>query len=528
MASSYTTNLRLTKQGDGENPNSWGQILNDGVISLADTAIAGYTQVSVGSTVSVALTQNQGSSDQSRSAFLEFTGSLGTTHTSIFVLIPNNSKGYVVRNSVSYATNANALIIRVAGNTGVTIPSGTNKHIITDGTSIYEISQDSFTNLTVEGNVTVEGNMVVSGAATFNTNVSVSGNIAGKRTLNITKGLVVAASSGTAVCVQGALFVSAASQFTGAIIAKSNVTVSGNVNIAGNTSIGGTATVGGAFVAGGAAQLQSTVTAVGAATFKSDVSVSGNTRIGGTVTIAGAVSLASTLSVAGATNFASTVTVVGAGTFKSAVSVSGNVNIAGNTSIGGTVTISGANLAAPNAKVCASAYYGDGSNLTGAMPTGAILPYGSSVAPSGYVLCNGTAYNRTTYADLFGVIGVKYGVGNGSTTFNVPDTRGRFLAGWDAGTSVLTSVTVSMITGASIGNTGGTQAVALAVAQIPSHQHHMWVSGSGEEGNTHAVAGFNVQTEYESGSSVSTGSTGGSGSHSNIPPSLIINYIIKT
>lgn len=434
MASSYTTNLRLTKQGDGENPNSWGQILNDGVISLADTAIAGYTQVSVGSTVSVALTQNQGSSDQSRSAFLEFTGSLGTAHTSIFVLIPNNSKGYVVRNSVSYATNANALIMRVAGNTGVTIPSGTNKHIITDGTSIYEISQDSFTNLTVEGNVTVEGNMVVSGAATFNTNVSVSGNIAGKGTLNITKGLVVAASSGTAVCVQGALFVSAASQFTGAIIAKSNVTVSGNVNIAGNTSIGG------------------------------------------------------------------------------------------------TVTISGGNLAAPNAKVCASAYYGDGSNLTGAMPTGAILPYGSSVAPSGYVLCNGTAYNRTgTYADLFGVIGVKYGVGDGSSTFNVPDTRGRFLAGWDAGTGVLTSVTVSMITGATIGNTGGTQAVALAVAQIPSHQHLAWISGSGDDEGVQANSSqLGLESNFAANSTVSTGSTGGSGSHSNIPPSLIINYIIKT
>ena len=527
MASSYTTNLRLTKQGDGENPNSWGQILNDGVISLADTAIAGYTQVSVGSTVSVALTQNQGSSDQSRSAFLEFTGSLGTAHTSIFVLIPNNSKGYVVRNSVSYATNANALIMRVAGNTGVTIPSGTNKHIITDGTSIYEISQDSFTNLTVEGNVTVEGNMVVSGAATFHSTVTVSGNEIIKGNTSIGGNAVI---NGTFINAGAARFDSTVT-VSGAATFKSAVSVSGNVNIAGNTSIGGTATVGGAFVAAGAAQLQSTVTAVGAATFKSDVSVSGNTRIGGTVTIAGAVSLASTLSVAGATNFASTVTVVGAGTFKSAVSVSGNVNIAGNTSIGGTVTISGGNLAAPNAKVCASAYYGDGSNLTGAMPTGAILPYGSSVAPSGYVLCNGTAYNRTgTYADLFGVIGVKYGVGDGSSTFNVPDTRGRFLAGWDAGTGVLTSVTVSMITGASIGNTGGTQAVALAIAQIPSHQHQMYVSGSGyDEGSASGSSGLAVQENFwEESTTVSSGSTGGSGSHSNIPPSLIINYIIKT
>ena len=56
MASTYTTNLRLTKQGDGDNPNSWGQILNDGVISLADEAIAGYTTVSIGSAATVNLT----------------------------------------------------------------------------------------------------------------------------------------------------------------------------------------------------------------------------------------------------------------------------------------------------------------------------------------------------------------------------------------------------------------------------------------------------------------------------------------
>jgi len=56
MASTYTTNLRLTKQGDGDNPNSWGQVLNDGVISLADEAIAGYTTVSIGSAATVNLT----------------------------------------------------------------------------------------------------------------------------------------------------------------------------------------------------------------------------------------------------------------------------------------------------------------------------------------------------------------------------------------------------------------------------------------------------------------------------------------
>jgi hypothetical protein len=68
MASTYTSNIRLTKQGDGDNPNTWGQVLNDGVISLIDDAVAGYTTVSLGSAATVTLTNNQGSGDQSRSA----------------------------------------------------------------------------------------------------------------------------------------------------------------------------------------------------------------------------------------------------------------------------------------------------------------------------------------------------------------------------------------------------------------------------------------------------------------------------
>ena len=160
------------------------------------------------------------------------------------------------------------------------------------------------------------------------------------------------------------------------------------------------------------ALINNTLTVNGDATFNANASVSGNLNIGGTVTVAGAVSLASTLSVGGAANFASTVTVVGAallknntsiggtlnvagaGTFTSKtefnddVSISGALDVAGNTSIGGTfmatgaatfdnnvsisgglvvggtVTIAGANVQAANARVCASAYHGDGSNIT--------------------------------------------------------------------------------------------------------------------------------------------------------------------
>jgi microcystin-dependent protein len=66
-------------------------------------------------------------------------------------------------------------------------------------------------------------------------------------------------------------------------------------------------------------------------------------------------------------------------------------------------------------------------------PTGMITAYGGTTAPSGWVICNGGAYSRTTYAALFAVIGTSYGVGDGSTTFNVPDMRGRFPVGADGG-----------------------------------------------------------------------------------------------
>ena len=96
------------------------------------------------------------------------------------------------------------------------------------------------------------------------------------------------------------------------------------------------------------------------------------------------------------------------------------------------------------------------------------------------------------------------------------------MAGWDAGTSVLTSVTSGMILGSSIANTGGVQAVSLTVAQIPSHQHTYTYQVGGEIGNDGPAAA------WSSTSTGNTSNTGGGGAHSNIPPAMIINFIIKT
>ena len=74
--------------------------------------------------------------------------------------------------------------------------------------------------------------------------------------------------------------------------------------------------------------------------------------------------------------------------------------------------------------------------LPQAVPTGSVHLMATTTVPSGYLKCNGAAISRTTYADLFGIIGTAHGAGDGSSTFNVPDLRGEFVRGWDDGRGV--------------------------------------------------------------------------------------------
>ena len=145
MASTFTTNIRLTKQGDGENPNSWGQILNDGVISLTDEAIAGIATISVGSTTSVTLTSNNGSDDQSRSAILHIKGTVGGAHNTISLVIPGNTKHYLINNAVSANTTASDIIkIKTAAGDGYDVPFSGIGWIYCDATSVKPVNTKSF------------------------------------------------------------------------------------------------------------------------------------------------------------------------------------------------------------------------------------------------------------------------------------------------------------------------------------------------------------------------------------------------
>ena len=222
MASTYTTNLRLTKQGDGDNPNSWGQVLNDGVISLADEAIAGYTTVSIGSAATVNLTANDGADDQSRSAFLEIKGSIGTVATSIFLVVPSNTKSYSILNKVSANADSNVVMMRVAGNTGVTLgrSSTTFQHVVCDGTSLRSANLLPNNvciadNLFVGNNAQIAGTVTVAGAGTFKAAVSVEG----------------AAKFASTVTVSGAANFKSTVTVEGAQVNKSTILLEGAVSL---------------------------------------------------------------------------------------------------------------------------------------------------------------------------------------------------------------------------------------------------------------------------------------------------------
>ena len=191
MASTYTTNIRLTKQGDGDNANTWGEILNN-VLSLVDQAVGSYTTITVGATSSVALTENQGSADQSRSAVLEIAGTVGGAHTSIFVYLPAGAaKTYAIKNAVSANTTASdAVVLRVAGQThGVTVPSGGVGYFFTNGTSVNTLNAAGFSALTTTQAdakyVAITGTQTITGAKTFTSTVTITGAVAFTSAVNV-------------------------------------------------------------------------------------------------------------------------------------------------------------------------------------------------------------------------------------------------------------------------------------------------------------------------------------------------------
>lgn len=156
-------------------------------------------------------------------------------------------------------------------------------------------------------------------------------------------------------------------------------------------------------------------------------------------------------------------------------------------------------------------------------PAGVVSPYAGLTEPTGWLFCFGQAISRTTFADLFAVISTTYGVGDGSTTFNLPDLRGRVVAGQDdmGGTSANRLTGGGGVDGDTLGGTGGAETHTLTTGEMPAHSHSTPLSQANNSAGSEAAAGANATDTI-------TGPAGGSAAHNNVQPTIILNYIIKT
>jgi microcystin-dependent protein len=146
-------------------------------------------------------------------------------------------------------------------------------------------------------------------------------------------------------------------------------------------------------------------------------------------------------------------------------------------------------------------------------PVGSVIAFAGSTAPDGWLLCDGSNYSSANYPDLYAVIGTSFGSTGGY--FHVPDLRTRVPVGLSSSDTQFQE----------IGDVGGEVDHTLTVAEMPSHSHQMQLGV--ERDDSGGGGSYNEWTQAPNGTPPSTSETGGSASHNNMPPFVVMNYIIK-
>jgi microcystin-dependent protein len=193
------------------------------------------------------------------------------------------------------------------------------------------------------------------------------------------------------------------------------------------------------------------------------------------------------------------------------------------------------------------------------VPPGAMMPYAAASAPGGWLLCDGSAVSRTTYATLYGLIGTTYGIGDGEFTFNLPNLKGRMIVGLNGADASFDA----------LGETGGSKTATLTTTELPAHTHtgttdtagahshtyndayfaenrsggannkfgtsvstdndnsFIWRAPSQTNGWSDSPENINTSSVLDHSHTFTTNSTGSGSSFSIMNPYFVLNYIIK-
>lgn len=169
------------------------------------------------------------------------------------------------------------------------------------------------------------------------------------------------------------------------------------------------------------------------------------------------------------------------------------------------------------------------------VPVGSVIDFAGTTPPVGWLFAAGQAVSRTTYAAAFAALGTAYGAGDGSTTFNLPDLRGRVAAGRDNmdGTD---AARLNGFSGTTLGAGVGAQTVALTTDQLASHSHGVTDPGHVHEytivsgfGGINSGSGFGQVSTNTLGATtgISIQNAGNGQAHTNVQPTLILNKIVR-
>ena len=425
------------------------------------------------------------------------------------------SSTYTVINSPSLLVTANATLQGITTLSGNVEFTGTGKQILIGGgtpagvlpglkvTSDAEFSNAYFTTasfgqLSLSGALTLPS-LVVTGTETVGNTLTV----AGATTLNSTLSVSAAANTLSTLGIGGAANALSTLGVTGAANVMNALGVSGKILVLSNN-------------------------AIGAADYAVEVQT-GNTYFGGRVTVAGIVNVSSALNVSGI------------------ATVSNTLVVSGNTTFSANITGNGAQLASLNASAIASGTVptarlgsgtansstflgGDQQYRAAGIPTGSIIMTAATTASSGYLLCQGQAVSRSTYADLFALTSTRYGVGDNSTTFNIPNLTQRFPIGANA-TTFTTGTT-----GGAFNHThsGGSHTHSVSIGSAGAHSHSIGsslrqVDNNGEGSTQGVIDGVDASTgsagTHSHSASVTTEGSGDTGSAN--PPYVVVNFQIK-